>query len=78
MAPQGRLLLVEEMLPDHMNESLTHQALARGDMTMLLAHAAHERTAPQLRGLLETARFSLLRVIPAGGTFSVIEASPVP
>jgi SAM-dependent methyltransferase len=76
MALQGRLLLIEEMLPDHMNESLIHQSLARGDLTMLLAHAAHERTAPQLRGLLETAGFSLLRVIPAGGTFSLIEASP--
>lgn len=72
----GRLLLMEEMLPDQLTGSLTHQAIARGDLNMLVALGAQERTEAELRALLESAGFTVSRVIATGSTFSVAEAFP--
>jgi len=70
----GRLLLMEEMLPDRLGDSPTHQAIVRGDLTMLAALGAQERTEAELRTLLKSAGLAVSRVIPTGSTFSVVEA----
>ncbi len=74
MDTEGRLLLVERVLPDRMEISADHQAAARSDLTMLVALAAQERTETQFRNLLNSAGLRVSRMIPAGMTFSVIEA----
>jgi hypothetical protein len=71
---RGRLLLVEQVLPDHLENSATHQSLMRSDLTMLVAHAAKERTESEFRALLDTAGLRVTRIIQANSTFSVIEA----
>ena len=43
---------------------------------MLLGPGGRERTEAEFRHLLETAGFRLTRIVPAGLTFSVIEAMP--
>jgi len=43
-------------------------------LTMLLGPGGRERTEAEFRHLLETAGFRLTRIVPAGLTFSVIEA----
>jgi hypothetical protein len=73
-AGTGRLLLMEEMLPDRLDGSPTHQAIVRGDLNMLVALGAQERTEAELRALLESAGFTVSRVIPSGSTFSIVEA----
>jgi orsellinic acid C2-O-methyltransferase len=70
----GRLLLMEEMLPDRLDGSPTHRAIARGDLNMLVALGAQERTEAELRTLLDSAGLAVSRVIPTGSTFSIVEA----
>jgi hypothetical protein len=78
MAEEGRLLLVERVIPDRLEVSAVHQAVVRSDLTMLVAHAAQERTEAQFRELLNSASFRVTRILPAGLTCSVIEAFPLP
>ena len=77
MAEGGRLLLVERVIPDRLEISAAHQGVVRSDLTMLVAHAAQERTEAEFRDLLSSARFRVTRILPAGMTFSVIEAFPL-
>jgi SAM-dependent methyltransferase len=72
----GRLLLVEEMLPDRLENSPAHQAVVCSDLNMLITHAAGERTESDFRLLLRSAGFRLTRIVPVGMTYSVIEAEP--
>jgi hypothetical protein len=76
MGSHARLLLVEEMLPDRLDTSATHQAIARSDLNMLIAHAAGERTERELRALLGSVGLEVGRVVPGGLTFSVLEGMP--
>ncbi len=75
MTPSARLLVVERVMPDRMVASEEHAALARTDLNMLVALAAHERTEAGWRALLGEAGFGVTGITPAGFVFSVIEAS---
>ena len=76
MVQGSKLLLAEQILPDQFSESDRHQSLARSDLTMLVAHGAGERTETEYRELLEMTGFTISEIIPAGYTFSIIEAEP--
>ncbi len=76
MGGGARLLLVERIVPDRLEPSPTHQAVARSDLTMLVALGAKERTKAEFDALLNSAGFQLTRVLPAAAGFSVIEAIP--
>jgi hypothetical protein len=77
MPAGATLLLVERIMPERLGVSAADQAYARGDLTMLLATAAKERTAPEYRALLESAGFHLSKIVPVGrGDLSIIEATP--
>jgi hypothetical protein len=71
----AKLLLVERIMPERLGVSATDQAYAHSDLNMLLTLAAKERTAADFRALLASAGFHLTTIIPAGGTFSIIEAT---
>jgi orsellinic acid C2-O-methyltransferase len=77
MAKKGRLLLIERVIPDKLGISAVHQAIMRNDLTMLVAHAAQERTEKEFRDLLNMTGFRVNRILPAGMAFSIIEAYPV-
>ena len=70
MPPQGRLLIVESVLPpgDTMHEGKML------DMVMLLAPGGEERNEEEYRALLGKAGFRLSRVVPTNSAVSVIEA----
>jgi ubiquinone/menaquinone biosynthesis C-methylase UbiE len=74
MARTGRLLLIEQVMPDRLEIDPAHQSLMRSDLTMLVAHAAKERTEAEFHRLLETAGLRVNRVVRTHSTFSVIEA----
>lgn len=76
MGADGRLLLVEHVVPERLEVTAAHQAVARSDLHMLVALGAKERTAAEFRDLLDSAGFRMTRVVPAAGFFSVIEARP--
>jgi SAM-dependent methyltransferase len=76
MSAEARLLLVEQVLPERLEVSSTHQYMARSDLTMLVAHAACERAEAEFRNLLRSAGLSIARIVPTSSHLSVIEALP--
>jgi SAM-dependent methyltransferase len=77
MKKDARLLIVEQMLPDRLEASPHHQFLVRSDLNMLVAHAAGERDEAAFRAILTASGFRITRILPAGLTFTVIEAMPL-
>jgi hypothetical protein len=73
LAPNGKLLLVEMVIPPD-NQPSPSQAM---DLNMLVVVGGRERTEHEYRNLLQGASFRLDRVIPTHSPFSVIEATRV-
>ena len=71
MKPDGRLLLVEMVLPDgdapHPGKML--------DIAMLVLTGGEERSESEYRSLLAKAGFRLTRVVPTASPASVLEAA---
>jgi hypothetical protein len=72
MPPNGKLLLVEMVLP-HGNEFHPGKML---DMIMLVGPGGQERTEEEYRELYEEAGFRLTRVVPTKSPVSVVEGVP--
>ena len=70
MNPQGRLLVVEMVLPD---DDTPHPGKML-DMVMLTVAGGQERTAVEYSALLSRAGFRLTRVVPTASAASVVEA----
>ena len=72
IGPNGRLLIVEMVLPEgdtpHLGKML--------DMMMLLGPGGQERTGEEYRVLLKRADFRMTRVIPTASDVSIVEAVP--
>jgi hypothetical protein len=77
MPAGAKLLLVEGIMPERLGVSAADQAYARLDLLRLITVAAQERTAAEYRALLASAGFHLTKIVPVGGTFSILEATPV-
>ena len=69
-APGAKLLVVETVLPDTIQPS----PVTFMDMNMLVMLNGRERSAAEYKQLLGAAGFSVTRVTPTGGMFSLIEA----
>ncbi len=74
--PDGRLLVVERIVPPRLGSSADDQALACIDLHMLVRHAGRERTEPELRGLLSDAGFRTTGVKALRGSLSLLETAP--
>ena len=72
MAPSGKLLLVESIVPPSDEPSLSKLV----DLNMLVMTGGRERTEAEYRKLLRTAGFELTRVVPTPSPSSVIEGVP--
>ncbi|MBE8985841.1 methyltransferase [Nostoc sp. LEGE 12450] len=70
MQPNGRLLLVEMVIPQG-NEPFFGKLL---DLQMLVNYGGRERTEAEYQVLLETAGFSLTKIYPVAPPISIIEA----
>jgi O-methyltransferase domain len=70
MQPNGKLLLVEMVIPSG-NEPFYGKLL---DLQLLLNYGGHERTEAEYQTLLKTSGFSLTKIIPVAPPVSVIEA----
>jgi DNA-binding transcriptional ArsR family regulator len=76
MPQDGRLLVVERIVPDRIGSSAEDQGLACMDLHMLVQLAARERTEAELRELLSGAGFRTARIEPLRGTLAILEAVP--
>ncbi len=74
MPPRGRLLVIEEAMPDEARPDWRHFSAALGDLNMLVLLGGHERTRTEYRRLLSRAGLSLNREVPGDG-YSIFEAS---
>jgi hypothetical protein len=77
IAPEGVLLLIEQVLPERMEADATALQRARVDLQMLLmTPGGRERTEGEYRSLLRGAGFELRRVVPTESPFSILESVP--
>jgi hypothetical protein len=71
MKPQGKLLLVERVLPTDRTPALH---VLEADVIMLVAPGGKERTEAEYRSLLAAAGFELTKLIAVLAPFYIIEA----
>ncbi len=76
MTRDGRLLLVERIVPERTDRGVDTQSILLTDLNMLVLTGGHERTAAEYRALLEGAGFTLAGIVPTATPLSVIEAQP--
>ncbi len=78
MTPQGKLLLVEMVLPARMDQSLRSQIVAGSDVNMLVNAGGRERTDAEFSALFDAAGFKLTRINAIEASLSsVIEGTRV-
>jgi SAM-dependent methyltransferase len=75
MPPEGRLLLVERVVPERTDRSADTQSTLLTDLNMLVLTGGHERTAAEYRALLGGAGFALARIVPTATPLGIIEAT---
>jgi orsellinic acid C2-O-methyltransferase len=76
MTRDTKLLLVERIMPGHLQATGAHQTVVRSDLTMLIALGGRERTEAEFRSLLRATGFRIGRILPAQLSYSLIEALP--
>src|SRR5207244_10855637 len=76
MARDGRLLLVERVVPERIDQSADTQGMLLGDLNMLLVTGGRERTAAEYQALLARAAFALGRIVPSGTPLRIVGAPP--
>src|SRR5215203_4354637 len=72
MAPTGKVLLVEVVIP----QGTAGTDATRLDTTMLVFTGSRERTEREYRDLLHRAGLTLLTITPTASPFSILEATP--
>lgn len=78
MTANAVLLLVEQVLPEHLEAGAVARRVTRLDLQMLvLTPGGRERTEEEFRSLLREAGFELRRVVPTASPFHILEAVPV-
>jgi hypothetical protein len=72
MRPDGRLLIVETVLPEG---DIPHQGKLQ-DLVMMVVPGGQERTELEYAALLGKAGFRLSRVVPTTSVVSIVEGVP--
>jgi len=67
LPPQGRLLVVERVVPEPVLPTAAHRMVVRADLNMLVGVGGRERTAAQFKQLLREADFELVSIMPVHG-----------
>jgi SAM-dependent methyltransferase len=74
MAPDGRVLIVQQIVPAHGSDAAGESLdAAMSDLNMLVLTGGRERNEAEYRDLLERAGFTLDRIIPTRALVSLIE-----
>jgi SAM-dependent methyltransferase len=78
LAPEGRVLVIERVMPAEVKDRPDHRTTARSDLNMLVGLGGRERTVEDYDALLSSAGLTRRRTLPAAAAFSVIEANAQP
>ena len=76
IARNGKLLLIERIVPERFEACTLHHAIAWADLTMLVEFGGRERTEAEFRSLLEATGFKLTKVTPTSLGFCLLEGIP--
>jgi hypothetical protein len=76
MGNDAKLLLIERVVPERMDETPTTQGIMLADLNMLVLTGGRERTAAEYRALLDGAGLQIVRIVPTASAMSVIEGVP--
>jgi orsellinic acid C2-O-methyltransferase len=76
MRPDAKLFVIERIMPAKLGLTKEHQILARADLSMLVIHAARERSEEDMRRILSSAGFQLSSIFPTDSGFSILVATP--
>jgi SAM-dependent methyltransferase len=74
--PDGRLLLIEPVMPEEVDTSERARDIVLTDLHMLVATGGRERTEEEFRALYRDAGFRLTRVVPTTLPLSIVEGVP--
>jgi len=75
LRPEGRLLLIEMIMPAELSPSFATYPLVMTDLQMLVMTGGRERTAAEFGALLNKAGFHLERIVPTRALESIIECT---
>ena len=73
MEPGAKLLVIEGVYPDRIDQSLESRGAAANDVNMLVSTGGRQRSEAEFRSLYDAAGFNLNRVIPTPAMVSIIE-----
>jgi hypothetical protein len=68
-------LIVERLMPEHLEDSHHDRGIARGDLNMLIAQEGRERTLEQYRVLLHASGLHLNKSMSLSSGFDVLTAA---
>ena len=71
---EGRVLIIEQLAPEHADAR--HTTVIRADIQMMVSTGGMERTEAEYARLLTQAGLRLERIIPTATPFSILEARP--
>jgi hypothetical protein len=72
--PNGRVLVIERVIPERIEPRREHATIACGDVNMMVATGGLERTAAEYEALLDAAALKLTQIVPTASEFSILEA----
>jgi cyclopropane fatty-acyl-phospholipid synthase-like methyltransferase len=74
MEPNGRVLVIQQIMPDHGTGADVLLEATLSDLNMLVMLGGHDRTEAEYRRLLLMAGFDEIRTVPTQSLMSIIEA----
>jgi orsellinic acid C2-O-methyltransferase len=76
MAPNAKLLVIEGVYPERIDQSIESKGAAANDVNMLVSTGGRQRSEAEFRSLYGRAGFTLERLIPTAARVSMIEGVP--
>ena len=72
----GKLLIVEGIYPERIDQSPEARGATATDVNMLVSTGGRQRTSTEFRELLAASGFRLARIVPTASRVSIVEALP--
>jgi len=72
----GKLLIVEGVYPERIDQSLESRGAAANDVNMLVSTGGRQRSESEFRSLFTASGFRLTRIVPTPARVAVIEGVP--
>jgi SAM-dependent methyltransferase len=76
MPRDGKILLIERIMPDRMDGSPVHRATSWSDLAMLVGPGGRERTEREFHALLEASGLRAARIVPTALDYCIVEGVP--